>query len=238
MSWRDVLQVHPAAELFPVMSESELKELADDIAANGLQQKIKLLVHKGRKSLVVDGRNRLSALELAGKAPTTIDGAWKTKYFDEIKLADEDVAAYVIGANIHRRQRVEQAGDVSTAGHVVDTKGRRQPAHKTPRKPERTKEAVAQLGAAQIKAIIEGENPPSLKRAARARAKQIMSEAGVEGGVPEFLRRVKLPAAEFEHPVESPDPPTVTAPAERGTKAAPKPSELPSADSARVAFAD
>ena len=30
-SWRDVLKVHPAAELFPLMSDAELKELGEDI---------------------------------------------------------------------------------------------------------------------------------------------------------------------------------------------------------------
>jgi ParB-like chromosome segregation protein Spo0J len=103
LAWRDVLPVHPAADLFPMMSDSELKEFADDIATNGLQQRIKLRVHKGRKPEVVDGRNRLSALELAGKAPVKSDGSWMAKYFDEIELADEEVAAYVISANIHRR---------------------------------------------------------------------------------------------------------------------------------------
>ena len=31
-SWRDVLPIHPAADLLPVMSASELSMLADDIA--------------------------------------------------------------------------------------------------------------------------------------------------------------------------------------------------------------
>jgi hypothetical protein len=29
-NWRDHLKVHPAADLFPLMSEAELKELAED----------------------------------------------------------------------------------------------------------------------------------------------------------------------------------------------------------------
>ncbi len=40
-SWRDVLKVHPAAELFPIMEADELQKLAIDIKKNGLQQKIK-----------------------------------------------------------------------------------------------------------------------------------------------------------------------------------------------------
>lgn len=102
-SWRDVLGVHPAADDFPMMEPDELRELADDVIANGLQQKIKLLVRKGRKPVVIDGRNRLSALELAGKEPVKSNGLWASKYFEEIKLVDEEVAGYIASANIHRR---------------------------------------------------------------------------------------------------------------------------------------
>jgi hypothetical protein len=43
IKWRDHLRVHPAAEIFPLMSETDptaLKELADDIQRNGLQTAI------------------------------------------------------------------------------------------------------------------------------------------------------------------------------------------------------
>jgi hypothetical protein len=36
-SWRDVLPIHPAAELFPLMSPDELRELGEDIKATGLR---------------------------------------------------------------------------------------------------------------------------------------------------------------------------------------------------------
>jgi hypothetical protein len=39
-SWRDVLPIHPAAELFPLMSKDELHELGEDIKKNGLEQSI------------------------------------------------------------------------------------------------------------------------------------------------------------------------------------------------------
>ena len=41
-NWRDHLPVHPAADLFPLLSKSELKELAEDIRKNGLQSPILL----------------------------------------------------------------------------------------------------------------------------------------------------------------------------------------------------
>src|SRR5215470_6161662 len=72
-NWRDVLPIHPAAELFPRMSESELRELGEDIKKRGLQQPIVLWSpgycgdgKKDRPRYVLDGINRLDACERAG----------------------------------------------------------------------------------------------------------------------------------------------------------------------------
>jgi len=40
--WRDVLQIHPAAELFPLMTPDELHALGEDIKKNGLTSPIVL----------------------------------------------------------------------------------------------------------------------------------------------------------------------------------------------------
>ena len=55
------LRPHPLAECFPMLSDSELQELADDIKANGLRQKI--MMHE---SQILDGRNRYAACRIAG----------------------------------------------------------------------------------------------------------------------------------------------------------------------------
>jgi hypothetical protein len=77
-SWRDVLPVHPAADLFPLLSKTNparLREMGEDIKVNGLQQPI-VIWADGRTSLkdlgnrakysLLDGRNRLDAMELVG----------------------------------------------------------------------------------------------------------------------------------------------------------------------------
>jgi hypothetical protein len=66
--WRKHLSVHEAAGLFPMLPEAELKDLADDIKANGLQAPI--LLYRGKtgraRPELLDGRNRLDALALLG----------------------------------------------------------------------------------------------------------------------------------------------------------------------------
>jgi hypothetical protein len=37
-SWRQVLPIHPASELFPLLGADELRELADDIEKHGLRE--------------------------------------------------------------------------------------------------------------------------------------------------------------------------------------------------------
>src|SRR3954451_3917885 len=76
-SWRNLITVHPAADLFPMMSQAELEELACDIAKNGLRhgvvlwtsERIEIENARHRKMPVefylLDGRNRLAAIELA-----------------------------------------------------------------------------------------------------------------------------------------------------------------------------
>jgi hypothetical protein len=64
-NWRAHLKVHPAADLFPLMSQDELKALAEDIKTNGLQQPIILWRESSTDAPVLDdGRNRLDALAL------------------------------------------------------------------------------------------------------------------------------------------------------------------------------
>lgn len=115
MPWRDVLPVHPAAELFPRPSPEELQQLADDIKANGLQQKV-VLYDPGDDAdplMLLDGVTRLDACELAD-IPVIIDGALNPKLLGGIIFDDVDPVAYVISANIHRRHlTIEQRKDLA-----------------------------------------------------------------------------------------------------------------------------
>lgn len=57
---------HPIANVWPMMQDEQLKELAADIKKNGLLQPIWLY-----KGAILDGRNRWAACEIAGVIPRT-----------------------------------------------------------------------------------------------------------------------------------------------------------------------
>jgi hypothetical protein len=71
-SWRDVLKIHPAAELFPLMGADELKALGEDIKRNGMTSPIVVtFLEADGEPWLVDGRNRLDALAAMGFEFTT-----------------------------------------------------------------------------------------------------------------------------------------------------------------------
>jgi hypothetical protein len=108
MGWRDFFKVHPAADLFPMMGDEELAELGADIRANGLAAKIIFLEDPDGTVVVVDGRNRLGAMERAGLSMKDIPGVPLGHHVDPV--------AYLISTNIRRRHLTrEQKREVIAA---------------------------------------------------------------------------------------------------------------------------
>jgi ParB-like chromosome segregation protein Spo0J len=81
------MPVHPVADLFPMLPDDELKDLAADITERGLLQPIVL----DKDGCLLDGRNRYAACQLAGIEPTftTYDG--------------DDPEGYALAVNAQRR---------------------------------------------------------------------------------------------------------------------------------------
>jgi hypothetical protein len=72
-SWRDVLPIHPAAELFPVMTTEELKTTGANILKNGLTSPIVLWrADPKAPAQLLDGRNRLDAIEMVSGMPVEV----------------------------------------------------------------------------------------------------------------------------------------------------------------------
>lgn len=89
------LPVFGPADVFPMLAEDELQELAADIKANGLKEPLvvgEIEDGDGKKvTMLIDGRNRREACRVAGVAPAV-------RY-----LNGEDPTAFVLSSNIHRR---------------------------------------------------------------------------------------------------------------------------------------
>jgi DNA-binding Lrp family transcriptional regulator len=122
-NWRDHLPIHPAAELFPLMPEAELKELAEDIKTNGLRAPI-VGWASDEGQFLLDGRNRLDALAKLSLLYETEDHhvgiktwewvgkGWSDRRGGRIEAADSDVwknccdgdpYTIALSLNVHRR---------------------------------------------------------------------------------------------------------------------------------------
>jgi ParB-like chromosome segregation protein Spo0J len=111
-SWRDVQLIHPAAEMFPLMADTDpaaLKELGEDIKTNGLTWPIALWSDGKSPAVLLDGRNRLDAIEIAigpvTIGPPSIIAGKDFLACNKVIVLDAkvDPYAYVISTNLHRR---------------------------------------------------------------------------------------------------------------------------------------
>lgn len=80
------MEFHEAANIFPMMPDEKIDELASDISSNGLQVPVELFEGK-----IIDGRNRWMACLRIG-----VDA-------DCVSVSPEDPIAYVMSLNLKRR---------------------------------------------------------------------------------------------------------------------------------------
>lgn len=147
---------HPLANLLPLLTQPELRDLADDIRANGLLAPVTLFEGK-----ILDGRNRYRACKLAGVEPK----------FREFK--GKDALAFVLSANVHRRhlsesQRAMIAARVATmergrpqgegeAGSKKATADAARELDVSPATVKRAKQVLREAPAADVAAVESGE---------------------------------------------------------------------------------
>jgi hypothetical protein len=138
ISWRDVLKIHPAAEIFPLMGDDERRNLGEDIRKHGLTSPIAVTA----KLELLDGRNRLDAMESVGihftiernRGSCLVDLTDSGLRVDDVRrlassahIVETDPYAFVISANIHRRHlTAEQRREI--IGKLIKA---------TPEKPDR-----------------------------------------------------------------------------------------------------
>ena len=147
---------HPLANLLPLLTQPELRDLADDIRENGLLAPVTLF--EGR---ILDGRNRYRACKLAGVEPK----------FREFK--GKDPLAFVLSANVHRRhlsesQRAMIAARVATmergrpkseaeAGSKKAVADAARELDVSPASVKRAKRVLREAPAAEVEAVERGE---------------------------------------------------------------------------------
>lgn len=108
------MRIHPAADLFPMLSKAELDMLSSDIKTNGQVHPI-VVWH----DQILDGRNRSRACEMAGVEP---------KYKDVSEITEHDAIRFVVSCNILRRhlnesQRTMIAAELAKLKHGTNQHG-------------------------------------------------------------------------------------------------------------------
>lgn len=83
-----MIPFHPVSEIFPMMQDAELRDLAADIEEHGLIEAI--WTYQGQ---IIDGRNRYRACLIAGEEPR----------FQEYAGDESGLVAFVLGLNLKRR---------------------------------------------------------------------------------------------------------------------------------------
>jgi hypothetical protein len=99
-SWRDVLPIHPAAEIFPLMKDTDpeaSRALGNDIQTNGLREGVALIDGK-----LLDGRNRLDAMELVGMK-VVVGGEIDWMNIPSRNVKGVDPYTFVFSKNMFRR---------------------------------------------------------------------------------------------------------------------------------------
>lgn len=119
----DGYDVHPAADVFPMLDDAALREIADDIHEHGLRDSIVRIWVDG-KPLILDGRNRFRACQIANVNPQFID-------YD-----GDDPVGFVVSKNLKRRhltptERALAASAIANLAHGGDQKSKRSAAFRS-----------------------------------------------------------------------------------------------------------
>src|SRR4051794_29764361 len=121
------IDVHPAADLFPMMSDAELDELAKDIEENGLVGGALMWLkgHPDGQEALIDGRNRIAAIE---RIPDEQERERLLSWvlgFKNLLPDDTDPLAFVVSLNLKRRHLDESQRSMVAAKIAILKDGQR-----------------------------------------------------------------------------------------------------------------
>lgn len=160
---------HPIADVWPMMDEAKLAELADDIRKNGLL--VPVWLYEGK---ILDGRNRWAACKIAGVEP-------KTKEY-----TGDEPTAFAVSLN-DRRRHMNKGALAAVAAELephfaADAKRRYE---QTVGRPKKSVEKVPPISAPQPKAREEAAKSVGVNDRYVSDAKKVKAEA------PEVFERLK-----------------------------------------------
>lgn len=133
-------EIHPAAKLDRILDETELRELAQSIKQRGLQQPIELY-----DGMVISGRNRLLACEIAGVKPE----------FRDVTDIAEDPYTWAYDSN-HMRRHDSVAVRVDAAASYAERLRKSNIEYREKTKKEQREEA-AQKANTSVRSMEDGE---------------------------------------------------------------------------------
>jgi ParB-like chromosome segregation protein Spo0J len=164
---------HPIADVWPMMDEAKLAELADDIRKNG--QLVPVWLYEGK---ILDGRNRWAACKIAGVEP-------KTKEY-----TGDEPTAFAVSLN-DRRRHMNKGALAAVAAELephfaADAKRRQREAGKEHGRGQKVVEKVPQpMEKPAIKAREEAAKSVGVNDRYVSDAKKVKAEA------PEVFERLK-----------------------------------------------
>lgn len=160
------MQVHPVANVFPMMSDAEIDDLARDILENGQREPV--WMYQGQ---VIDGRNRIAACERIGRLPNT----------REFVGTEDELLPFVISLNLKRRHLSESQRAMVAANIANMNEGR--PAETAQICAVSQQEAADMLNVSrrtvQAAAKVRDEGTPELVQAVQAGKVSVSAAADV-----------------------------------------------------------
>jgi hypothetical protein len=137
----ETMNPHPVAAIFPLLDGDELQRLADDIRAHGLLEPI--ITHEG---MILDGRNRQRACELASVEPR----------YELWQANGQTPTQFVVSRNLHRRHLTSGQKTVLALDLLpqleAEAKERQRLSKGRGKKVSRTQETFTDTGTATAKA--------------------------------------------------------------------------------------
>lgn len=164
---------HPIADVWPMMDEGKLAELADDIRKNG--QLVPVWLYEGK---IIDGRNRWAACKIAGVTPKTQE------------YTGDEPTSFAVALN-DRRRHMNKGALAAVAAELepyfaADADRRKKATEGRPRKSDlKPEEKVPQVSVRQPQARQEAAKSVGVNDRYVSDAKKVKTEA------PEVFERLK-----------------------------------------------